>query len=70
MKRKCDHCKKEYEADMRNLKRGWGLCCSKSCAAKKREIKNGHRFHKMKKDRDFDQYYPFSMEDMGWAGAD
>lgn len=37
MKRKCDHCGKEYEADMRNVKRGWGLCCSKSCAASKRE---------------------------------
>ena len=37
MKRKCDVCGKEYNADKRNLKRGWGLCCSKSCAAKKRE---------------------------------
>lgn len=38
MKRNCDNCKKEYTADMRNIKRGWGLCCSKSCAAKKREM--------------------------------
>lgn len=37
LKRDCDHCKAEYDADTRNLKRGWGLCCSKSCAAKKRE---------------------------------
>ena len=37
IKRKCDFCNKEYMADTRNLKRGWGLCCSKSCAAKKRE---------------------------------
>lgn len=36
-KRKCDICGKEYMADNRNLKRGWGLCCSKKCAAKKRE---------------------------------
>lgn len=36
-KRNCDFCKREYFADNRNLKRGWGLCCSKSCAAKKRE---------------------------------
>lgn len=35
--RKCDVCGKDYKADSRNLKRGWGLCCSKSCAAKKRE---------------------------------
>lgn len=38
MKRKCDVCPKVYNADERNLKRGWGLCCSKSCAAKKREM--------------------------------
>jgi len=37
MKRNCDNCGKEYEADMRNINRGWGLCCSKSCAASKRE---------------------------------
>lgn len=37
VKRKCDTCNKEYQADSRNIKRGWGLCCSKSCAAKKRE---------------------------------
>lgn len=35
--RGCDKCKKLYFADNRNLKRGWGLCCSKTCAAKKRE---------------------------------
>ena len=37
MKRNCDNCAIEYIADMRNVKRGWGLCCSKSCAASKRE---------------------------------
>ena len=37
MKRKCDNCQIEYDADERNLNRGWGLCCSKSCAASKRE---------------------------------
>jgi hypothetical protein len=37
MKRKCDNCGIEYESDERNVKRGWGLCCSKSCAASKRE---------------------------------
>lgn len=36
-KRKCDNCSREYMADERNLKRGWGLTCSKSCAAYKRE---------------------------------
>ena len=38
VKRKCDNCGIEYKPDKRNLKRGWGLCCSKSCAAKKREM--------------------------------
>lgn len=37
MRRNCDNCGKEYEADIRNVNRGWGLCCSKSCAAHKRE---------------------------------
>lgn len=37
VKRKCDNCGRVYNADTRNLKRGWGLCCSKSCAAQKRE---------------------------------
>lgn len=40
-RRMCNNqkCKKEYEADNRNLKRGWGLCCSKKCAAILRESK-------------------------------
>lgn len=37
MERNCDNCGQQYEADVRNIKRGWGLCCSKSCAAQKRE---------------------------------
>ena len=37
IKRDCDNCGNEYKADTRNLNRGWGLCCSKSCAAEKRE---------------------------------
>lgn len=36
-KRNCDFCGREYKADNRNLKRGWGLCCNKKCAAKLRE---------------------------------
>lgn len=35
--RGCDNCKRIYYADNRNLKRGWGKCCSKKCAAKNRE---------------------------------
>jgi hypothetical protein len=37
MERKCDNCGTIYTADARNINRGWGLTCSKSCAASKRE---------------------------------
>lgn len=37
VRRSCNNCGEGYDADERNLKRGWGLCCSKSCAAKLRE---------------------------------
>lgn len=37
IKRNCDNCGKEYNADTRNLRRGWGRCCCKSCAAQLRE---------------------------------
>lgn len=29
----CQNCGKEFTPDNRNVNRGWGLCCSKSCAA-------------------------------------
>lgn len=46
--RDCDNCQKEYKADPRNIKRGWGLCCSKSCAAQKREkSKPGYNLEKV-----------------------
>lgn len=41
-KRRCDFCGVEYKTDLRNLKRGWGLCCSKSCAAEKRSGNKGY----------------------------
>lgn len=50
MKRNCDNCNKEYEADIRNINRGWGLTCSKSCAASKREkSKPSYNAEKVKK---------------------
>lgn len=51
--RNCDFCKKEYQADNRNLKRGWGLCCSKSCAAKKREKVNSKKPTQVKINKPF-----------------
>jgi hypothetical protein len=29
----CTYCNKPYIPDNRNIKRGWGLFCSKSCSA-------------------------------------
>ena len=37
IERKCDNCGKTYNAETRDLKRGWGKCCSKKCAASLRE---------------------------------
>lgn len=31
--KKCQNCNKDFTPDKRNTNRGWGLCCSKSCAA-------------------------------------
>ena len=43
VKRTCDNpkCNKEYEAREADLNRGWGKCCSKSCAAFVRELAKG-----------------------------
>ncbi len=38
IKRNCDNCQTEYIAKESDVKRGWGLCCTKSCAATKREM--------------------------------
>lgn len=37
------HCGKHYEARESDLKRGWGLSCSKSCAAYRKLTKNNHK---------------------------
>jgi len=39
MTRNCDNCGKEYITNTGNIARGWGLCCSRNCAATLREIK-------------------------------
>ena len=86
MERECDVCKKIYNADSRNLKRGWSLCCSKSCAAKKREMsKPGYDLNRvlannLKREGIYDSYkykdndrYPFSYEgadDDQWGDCD
>jgi hypothetical protein len=58
IERQCDFCKKTYQADSRNLKRGWGLCCSKSCAAKNKP-KHLRQKPKYKSD-EYDDWHIFS----------
>lgn len=51
--RNCRWCGKEYKGDKRNLNRGWGLCCSKSCASSyKLKIKNLSGSEKIREERD------------------
>lgn len=75
MKRKCDYCGKEYEADIRNIKRGWGLCCSKSCAAHKREESKSY-YNKARVIRNnvrrmlWTTYLDTEQSVMDWDGAD
>ena len=73
-KRNCNYCGKSYLADNRNLKRGWGLTCSKSCAAHKRE-KNKPSYNPERVERNNirraewnDRYCESSLhdDDQGW----
>ena len=76
MKRKCDVCGKIYNADNRNLKREWGLCCSKSCAAKKREMsKPGYNLdhvlaNNLKRESIFNRYKDADRYPLSYDGAD
>jgi hypothetical protein len=38
----CEVCKKPFQAKKADRARGWAKCCSKSCAASKREKKTGN----------------------------
>ncbi|MEX3555816.1 MAG: hypothetical protein VB131_04180 [Burkholderia gladioli] len=41
VERQCKRCKKPFFARAADVKRGWGLFCSKSCKAIKREQRTG-----------------------------
>lgn len=41
MIKNCPNCGKQFSPDPRNVARGWGVSCSKSCAATLRERKAG-----------------------------
>lgn len=78
MKRKCDNCGSEYNVKPSDLKRGWGLTCSKSCAASKRErSKPSYNVDRVKRnniirdnwnDRWYDDYDP--ADDEYWSNKD
>ena len=51
--RNCRWCGKKYKGDKRNLNRGWGLCCSKSCASSyKLKMNNLSGSEKIMEERD------------------
>jgi len=68
IKRRCDFCWKIYDADTRNLKRGWWLCCSKSCAAKKRERnKSWYNWKKVERNNiKRENWKSYSKEHLTW----
>ena len=41
VERKCKACKAPFTARVADVNRGWGLYCSKSCKAKKQEVRTG-----------------------------
>lgn len=47
----CENCGRPFQADSRNVARGWGKCCSKSCAASLREKSAVHNTREEKPHR-------------------
>ena len=71
MERKCDICNKTYTTRKVDLDRGWGLCCSKSCASLKRERKKGNTKwypHNRQEGEQSDGDYASELNEMGWDG--
>lgn len=56
-------CGTVFDAKLADIKRGWGKSCSKRCAANRREIKNGHRWHK--RATEIKYAYTYSADDIG-----
>lgn len=49
----CLFCGELFEPDKRNLNRGWGLCCSKSCSVSYRNrLKNMNPRDRKREERD------------------
>ena len=67
---KCKHCKKPKMVRTADVKRGWGLFCSKKCKASYQEKHTG-QYKRYKELKDFvdhyvraDQFLPFHEENM------
>jgi hypothetical protein len=66
VERKCKWCKGLFLARSADVKRGWGLYCSKSCKASKQEKRTG-QYRNMQRDdnepREFSDAHLFSNEE-------
>jgi hypothetical protein len=70
MERKCDNCGTTYTSDVRNINRGWGLTCSKSCAASKREKwKKGYNHERVKRNNIRREFWNLKFTDENEYGV-
>lgn len=56
--RKCQWCKKPFQARSADVKRGWGLFCSKSCKAIKQEKRTG-QYDRLLRENDGEHPVPY-----------
>lgn len=80
--RKCQECKKPFQARSADVKRGWARFCSKSCKAKKQEKRTGQyrellnsgvdprRDNQLSRDERFEREHERALYDSetGWDG--
>jgi hypothetical protein len=62
VERKCKWCRKPFQARAADVKRGWGLFCSKSCKAKKQEKRTG-QYNKLLSQPGSVERFPSEMSD-------
>lgn len=69
VERQCKWCRKQFFARAADVKRGWGLYCSKTCKAIRQEVRTGqYRAHLEHRDADgyggeFSNAHQFSNEE-------
>jgi predicted nucleic acid-binding Zn-ribbon protein len=68
IQRTCSTCGQKFDAREADVRRGWAKCCSKSCAAKRREKRLNSKFPNRRRpwmdadDSEEDDVHPFSEE--------